>query len=141
MPDSSRAELGARAVDARRPAMGQEAPQAENRLVEMEKRAVGIAALVEQRDARPGDVIGGLAAELRGRHGGHPLVLPFGGGRLRFLRHGCPLEFRAKRRTRSGLQAFCCRAIRVKASLKGPVPVRATWAAMDFAMLQPLERY
>src|SRR3977135_1654325 len=46
---------------------------------------------------------------------------------------GCPLEFRAKRRTRSGLQAFCCRAIRVKASLKGASPGRAIWAGFSDA--------
>ena len=70
----------ARSGGARRPAVDQETLQAEDRLVEMKQGAVGIAGLVEQRQARLGDMIGGLGAELRQRERGHHLVLRFGGG-------------------------------------------------------------
>ena len=44
--------------------MSEEPLQAEDRLVEMKQRSVGVGAVIEQGKPRLGDMIGGLRAEL-----------------------------------------------------------------------------
>ena len=76
-----------------RPAMGQQALQAEDRFVEMEQRAIGIAAFVEQRqpraarrDRRP------RRRAPRATCAGLTWCSSIGGGRFLGLHHGAPLQ-------------------------------------------------
>src|SRR4029078_11559904 len=74
-------------------AVGEEALQAEDRLVKMEQRSVGVGAVIEQGEPRLGDMIRGLRAELRQRDGGHYPVMRH--CRFRFACHGSPLAYDA----------------------------------------------
>ena len=67
--------------------------------VEMGERGLCVGRLAEQREARPRDMVGGLAAELRECRRRHDVVLFSGRGRFRFLRHGCPLRYARSGRT------------------------------------------
>ena len=93
-------------------ALRQQPFQAEDRLVEMQQRAIGIGAFVEQRQPRARDMVGGLGAEFRERERRHHLVVL-----LRSLIHGAPLAAQPHPVPRFG--AFNCRSVTVKASLKG----------------------
>ena len=68
--------------------MGKEAPQAEDRLVEMSQGLIGVITFVVEHEAGSGDMIGGLGAEPR-KAGRRFVRFRIGGG-FPFRRHGAP---------------------------------------------------
>ena len=90
--------------------MGEEALQAEDRLVEMEQSDLRVVTVIEEGYARFGDMICGLRTKLGKAQRRHDFVM-----RFRLLLHGGPHRLRE---TLLGLLPFKCQAFRVKASLK-----------------------
>ncbi len=110
--------------------MGKQALQAEDGLVEMKQRAIGIGAFVEQRQPRLGDMIGSLGAELRQRQRRHHLVLSFGAVDFRVCVMVAPSGSRERR---ASPRTLSCRAITVKASLRARLALQHAAPALDFA--------